>query len=187
MVMANVNATLDEGVARTSYDLKGSWVDRSSGTSGEGPRKDNDLLQPVHIREADRTVLLDQLEKDSKWLQSWDIMDYSLLLTITQPRDTHNSDAAAPVYAVGNTQCESRKSVSKGMRAEEEFVVCVGLIDVLQQFNCSKSCERAYKTIKTYEGRSGLSCIPSEPYQQRFMAHMRNNVLAGVPNCDSVL
>ena len=62
--------------------------------------------------------------------------------------------------------------------AETEFVVCVGLIDVLQEFNCSKMCEQAYKSIKKYEQRDGLSCVPSEPYQQRFMAHMTSKVLA---------
>ena len=177
--MGNVNAALPKEVARCSYDLKGSWVDRSAGSSGAGPRKDNDLLQPVCISEVDRTQILAQLESDSLWLQRWNIMDYSLLLTVTKPADTPDAPSA-PTYSVGNTQrrISSRKSSGLDQIAAAEFVVCVGLIDVLQEFNCSKMCERAYKSIKKYEQRDGLSCVPSELYQRRFMAHMTNKVLA---------
>ena len=44
--------------------------------------KDNDLRENVHLSTRDRDVVLKFLEKDSKFLEQQQVMDYSLLLGI---------------------------------------------------------------------------------------------------------
>jgi hypothetical protein len=89
------------------YDLKGSWVGRSTLQGGVEPRKskgtmkDNDLVrtrvtaassttntrrmlppqrEKVFLKQPHREALIEQMDKDSLFLQSQGIMDYSLLL-----------------------------------------------------------------------------------------------------------
>jgi hypothetical protein len=80
----------------TRYDLKGSWVNRSKKTrrklgrgqlkvkhGDEGVLKDCDLHSPFLLDEEMVTFLIEQSRIDSQKLCSWGIMDYSLLVGIT--------------------------------------------------------------------------------------------------------
>ena len=71
-----------------SYDLKGSTVNRSTMSPDEARghpgtvMKDMDLDKQLQLHRQLRLVLFMQLKADTDWLQSKDIMDYSLLVGI---------------------------------------------------------------------------------------------------------
>jgi hypothetical protein len=54
----------------------------------------------------------------------------------------------------------------------------IGLIDILQEWDMSKKMERFAKTQLLQKDKDGLSAIPCEPYQERFMEKMK--VLLGI-------
>ena len=213
LVMNNVNAALhkatDEsltavsehtGLVATSYDIKGSWVDRVA-KPGAATLKDQDLTQQVVLSAAHRDSLIAKLEQDTAWLEEWEIMDYSLLLTIVQP-DAHRS-SDENVWRVAHSCCDeefetshlettetgnpettiislirTNSAMQRTCLAKREPMVCVGLIDVLQRFDCSKRCELAVKSLINARNKEGLSCIQAAPYRERFMSKMRGVFVA---------
>src|SRR3546814_7265151 len=83
--MSNVFSTC---VPEEAYDLKGSFVNRTVLQPGEKPTpgkimKDNDLKREMRLDIVVQNMLHGQLQLDTDWLVSHDIMDYSLLLGIT--------------------------------------------------------------------------------------------------------
>jgi hypothetical protein len=70
-----------------AYDLKGSFVNRTVLQPGEKPTpgkimKDNDLKREMRLDVIAQNMLIAQLQSDTDWLASHDIMDYSLLLGV---------------------------------------------------------------------------------------------------------
>ena len=65
-------------------DLKGSWVGRytNHGLFDGGCMKDQDLKRHVILNDHNRNSVISQLSKDTEFLASHNIMDYSLLLGI---------------------------------------------------------------------------------------------------------
>lgn len=61
------------------YDLKGSWINRKG---KDGLRLDTDLKEFIILQDDVYDKFCDQLERDSAFLCSMNIMDYSLLLGI---------------------------------------------------------------------------------------------------------
>ena len=168
VVMANVNQSMSEiqnemYTART-YDIKGSRVNRS--TDGTGTLKDNDLTSPFVVSAQSHQQLIQQLRRDTQWLCSRNIMDYSLLLTAVGC--SHNEPEE--VTRIAHPCCQSRDELTAPF-------ACVGLIDVLQEFDCNKRLEYCAKSI-CHGTTSGLSCLPSQPYQHRFMLHVSEEVFA---------
>ena len=87
------------------YDLKGSWVGRSTAADANGRRgdtqgktmKDNDLQEPMYLSHDDQEQLSSQIEKDSAFLQRHNIMDYSLLLGVRKGiSEVQTSEEAEP-------------------------------------------------------------------------------------------
>jgi hypothetical protein len=78
------------------YDLKGSSVDRHGDRHPTTLRvkvfKDNDLIEKIRIGPVAAQGLREQLQRDSAFLQSLNIMDYSLLVGVvqcTEPNPDH--------------------------------------------------------------------------------------------------
>lgn len=111
------------------YDLKGSVVDRRAAESQV--KKDLDWLESasplVLLSAKDRGMLMGQVEEDSNFLKSCNIMDYSLLVGVK---------AGAQGSTVG-----PRRVV------HEEVQYSVSVIDYLQEFNLSKQLESTYKSL----------------------------------------
>ena len=57
----------------------------------------------------------------------------------------------------------------------------MGLIDVLQKFDCYKRGELCFKSVVHCSERKGLSCTPPAGYRARFMTHMKDRVFEFVP------
>ncbi len=74
-----------------SYDLKGSTVGRTVEKDESSPDqslKDNNLNQKLKIGAKMKSKLLEQIERDTKFLVSKGICDYSFLVGIHKVRGT---------------------------------------------------------------------------------------------------
>jgi 1-phosphatidylinositol-4-phosphate 5-kinase len=65
------------------YDLKGSQVNRTvSSDNPEIAKKDLDFRQKIKLGSSRKALVLEQIEKDTLWLQTRNVIDYSLLVGI---------------------------------------------------------------------------------------------------------
>jgi hypothetical protein len=135
------------------YDLKGSLVGRLS-TEGETSRKDQDWLNVgrrivPNVAEEGRRVFR-QLVLDVNFLESCDVMDYSLIVGV--------ENVVAAVAHAATTSKQSSKRVGRyrgsgGVRLEGEtiyqmgVVYYLGIIDFLQPFNARKKLESSFKSL----------------------------------------
>eukprot|EP00656_Telonema_subtile_P008127 TRINITY_DN13802_c0_g1_i4.p1 TRINITY_DN13802_c0_g1~~TRINITY_DN13802_c0_g1_i4.p1 ORF type:complete len:623 (+),score=79.04 TRINITY_DN13802_c0_g1_i4:85-1953(+) len=177
MVLANINHALyvasdgdlarltrTTGCSARSYDIKGSTVNRTT-VAVAGTRKDNDLRAPVLLSAGHYDRVTTQLELDTQWLLGWNIMDYSLLLTVVDRTD----------HAVFRSQCCVAHPCCESLDLSVPFV-CIGLIDVLQEFDVHKMGELGLKSVRHCSERAGLSCIPPQAYQERFATCVKSKV-----------
>nr|ACC64588.1 phosphatidylinositol-4-phosphate 5-kinase, type I, alpha (predicted) [Rhinolophus ferrumequinum] len=197
------------------YDLKGStYKRRASQKEREKPLptlKDLDFLQDIPdglFLDADMyNALCKTLQRDCLVLQSFKIMDYSLLMSI------HNIDHAqrepassetwcsadtrrpAPQKALYSTAMESIQGEARrggtmethdhmgGIPARnskgERLLLYVGIIDVLQAYRFVKKLEHSWKAL-VHDGDT-VSVHRPGFYAERFQRFMCNTVFKKVP------
>jgi len=82
VVMENI--FLAELQPHEKYDIKGSWVARSTELQFNSKKlmKDNDFHRRLIMRSKMKDMFLKQIDSDTKFLRDLNIMDYSLLLGI---------------------------------------------------------------------------------------------------------
>eukprot|EP00027_Filamoeba_sp_ATCC50430_P002555 CAMPEP_0168562144 /NCGR_PEP_ID=MMETSP0413-20121227/11967_1 /TAXON_ID=136452 /ORGANISM="Filamoeba nolandi, Strain NC-AS-23-1" /LENGTH=615 /DNA_ID=CAMNT_0008593553 /DNA_START=407 /DNA_END=2254 /DNA_ORIENTATION=- len=202
------------------YDLKGSWVNRSTRKHAANPTgllgKDMDLKRKLNIPESRRREIIAQVEADARFLQEQGIMDYSLLLgfhfknqpvvetpTPSVSRSTSRESTALPVSPLttpGSTPgatplsqsldnnnnsgtASNRSSMvltdveadlallrTEGIEsADGEELYYLGIIDILQKYNCNKKMERCLKITCMRADKNGLSVQPDDVYCDRFV------------------
>ncbi|KAL0490576.1 hypothetical protein AKO1_009576 [Acrasis kona] len=135
------------------YDLKGSTHGRTN-PSGIGVLKDLDWLDnksKIKIKNEDRTRLLMQIEKDVKFLELNNIIDYSLLVGI------HRSDLCLNNVTDGGVLSEDGKEV-----------YYMGIIDTLITYGDKKALEHHFKSFLT-GNEHGKSVVPPNEYASRFL------------------
>eukprot|EP00485_Elphidium_margaritaceum_P012881 CAMPEP_0202708118 /NCGR_PEP_ID=MMETSP1385-20130828/20374_1 /ASSEMBLY_ACC=CAM_ASM_000861 /TAXON_ID=933848 /ORGANISM="Elphidium margaritaceum" /LENGTH=736 /DNA_ID=CAMNT_0049367015 /DNA_START=537 /DNA_END=2747 /DNA_ORIENTATION=- len=171
------------------YDLKGSWVNRYStyGVTSGKTLKDGDLKRFVVCNKHNRTQLIDQLNKDSLFLASCNIMDYSLLLGIYYLKMAPDKASADAGFGRANNGGDDEKysheklnSYAGGMRAEiieGPGLYYMGIIDTLQVYNFKKKLETFAKRYILRQDKNGMSCVHPDKYQTRFMNYMKNIIV----------
>uniref|UniRef100_A0A2K5ZUG8 PIPK domain-containing protein n=1 Tax=Mandrillus leucophaeus TaxID=9568 RepID=A0A2K5ZUG8_MANLE len=195
----------------TKYDLKGStYKRRASQKEREKPLptfKDLDFLQDIPdglFLDADMyNALCKTLQRDCLVLQSFKIMDYSLLLSI------HNIDHAqqeplssdtlqvsvdtqrlTPQKVLYSTAMESIQGEARpgdtmetddhmgGIPAQsskgERLLLYIGIIDILQSYTCLKKLEHSWKAL-VHDGDT-VSVHNPGFYAERFQSFMCNAV-----------
>lgn len=163
------------------YDLKGSTYKRfaspSQLQSENVTLKDQDFENAVYFRPEVLQVVLDQLEKDSAYLESHSVMDYSLLLGLSDMLPEENesfrsrfgpTEEDAPYFVGYQRDKYGRKS---GVR------VCMGIIDFLQRFRLRKKVEYAGRVLQSCSA-SSASVAPPRLYRDRFMAFLKTRFLS---------
>ncbi|OMJ75768.1 hypothetical protein SteCoe_25037 [Stentor coeruleus] len=145
------------------FDLKGSQADRrvthsSYRNIGQMPRtkvyKDIDffnVMSKIQIDKKDMPELIKAIKLDTKLLQEYFIMDYSLLV-IMQEMD----------------MLRGSKVEGNGFFNFDNYLVHIGIIDFLQTYNTKKKIESKYKTLKVGK-RFSISAISPQPYRKRFL------------------
>ncbi|KAH6931134.1 hypothetical protein HPB50_022330 [Hyalomma asiaticum] len=187
------------------YDLKGSTYKRKANKHERSKRsptfKDLDFLEhhPEGILlEADTyNALIKTIQRDCRVLESFKIMDYSLLVGI------HNIDQAArdrteqqpqgakdevKLNSAGSEEDSSFKptgnSRTGGIPARnskgERLLLFIGVIDILQSYRLKKKLEHTWKSM-FHDGDSVSVHRPSF-YAQRFQDFMAKRVFKKIPS-----
>lgn len=165
------------------YDLKGSWVNRTGtkkmtrkSMSTKAANKtelaplyqDTELLHTIILPQNKAITLKDQLLRDTAFLASLNLMDYSLLVGVHRERfplkdSAKDDDGGLKVCAV-----------------EGPGKYYFRLIDVLQEWNWKKKIERFIKIYFKRYDPDGISAMEPRQYQMRFMRNVVYDVFDGV-------
>jgi len=179
------------------FDMKGSITNRAMVKKGMSlqdipetvPLKCSDFRNHVkhlkfsHSVQANCTPLLQQLSNDAQFLESCNIIDYSVLLgelklssgqieeLRAEARSSGSSLGVNGLYIVktvvdGNTVADDGPTDSQSV---QERAYIIGVIDTLTGFDLKKKAEFGFK--RCLYGNE-MSCIPPHQYQQRFTKFM---------------
>ena len=159
------------------YDLKGSTVGRLA-EPGENIMKDLDIKQLIYIGPVRKQILLNQLNRDSHFLEHCGIMDYSFLLGIHRPGN-RNHPSSPPIFTYSDESCLNADD--GGMLSEgggpgyRGIIYYAGVIDILQEYTSFKKSENFFKGIK-YDRRA-ISAVPPPDYASRFREYISKIVI----------
>ena len=165
---------LHKAVDPDVFDLKGSWVNRSTlqrGDANAGKKKhtmkDNDLREKVYLNDQQRELFVQTVKDDAKFLCDRGIMDYSLLLGIEKGVSKFN--------VIDEEDADRDALILPASHANSAHMYYVGIIDILQEWDSSKKQERFCKALL---GRDldGVSSIEPEKYLERFVRKMTSHV-----------
>ncbi|CAN8067162.1 unnamed protein product [Agarophyton chilense] len=168
------------------YDLKGSTFHRFASEeqlkSENVTLKDQDLKKPIFFRPEQLDQIMKQLDRDSAYLESHHVMDYSLLVGLSHMLSEEKPyfraefgelEESAPHYVGYQLDDQGRKS---GIR------VCMGIIDFLQRFRLRKRLEYSARILQSCSC-TAASVAPPHLYKDRFMSFLREKFLPD-PNLD---
>ncbi len=146
VVMLSVfGAPVDE-----QYDLKGSKVARKVGGEADSliARKDLDLKENLKLGSAAKGRIMAILERDSAWLQTRNICDYSLLVGIVR-----------------------RKEADALEGTDGKTYYYLGIIDTLTVYDLKKRGEHMYKSI-ALQNSTEISAVDSVRYRLRLLRYL---------------
>jgi len=189
VIMNNIFNTPYDPVEK--FDLKGSSVGRSV---SEKKRKSGAILKDLDIKEQGKKLYLPpdkcqafitQIEKDSQFLSTRGVMDYSLLLGIYYPTEKNKAKVEANLKKrkEGGTYIPTLKQNAfqehfNGVKAAREDgaeeIYYIGIIDILIEYAAKKKVEHILKWI-AYAGEE-VSVVEPEFYKQRFDKFIRELV-----------
>jgi len=177
------------------YDLKGSRVGRHSGEENlrlsRVMLKDLDLCQMnrrIRLGPQNRKQFLDQVTSDCKFLEKFEIIDYSLILGIHYTDEevdgaTKRGDGDDDVISSNGATDEAQKEAQKAILPPEKLygevygkneksetvgeVYYMTIIDMLQPYNLRKQLEYGVKSIRYGDD---ISVIPPGQYAHRFIS-----------------
>jgi len=156
------------------YDLKGSTLGRSATAKEKALPgvilKDIDMRNRALLRLGTMySYFFDQVDKDSEFLESHNIMDYSLLVGIA--KDQSNIQSQIPLRSKSLFRlCES------GTPSPTGEVYYFGIIDILQQYNLRKKLEHSLKSMAVGCPEE-LSCIDPPRYSCRFNRFLKSIIV----------
>jgi len=163
---------------KDKYDLKGSWIDRTS-EENSSVKKDCDLVKELGTNfvlpmdPQNVAATLQQLEDDTKLLKDHNIMDYSLLLGLNQEESINGlKSISSEIDDLLDISDSNIRGPPLPVQNTPSFII--GIIDILQSYNFSKKGEHFLKVYGRCKNPHGLSCVPPNQYQERFMKRMRD-------------
>lgn len=164
------------------YDLKGSKVDRTVAMGEQfDPSKValkdgnfDSFNRKIRIGPERKALLLEQLEKDTKWLERLGVCDYSLLVGIHFVRKGEGTATQRPLHAAME-ECSMFRAHRGGLLSiDQEEVYYIGIIDILTVYNFRKRSERWAKSLKYHADE--ISAMPPKPYRTRFQRYVASIV-----------
>jgi len=114
------------------------------------------------VTDAQRKDVLRRIHRDTAWLKSHDLMDYSMLVGVK---------SGPPGFTEGNHV--GRLPLVRSCRDGSEVAVCVGIIDFLQKWDWKKMVAR---TIKCAE--CNKATIPPNAYAMRFCEYFEDHFIS---------
>jgi len=153
------------------YDLKGSTVGRT--TDEENVRRSRIVLKDLNFNRQlklgpDRAkMFLAQLEKDTYFLQKFEIIDYSLIVGVHYLSETPTKEPRKEYPIEGEIQ-----AIDKENQLTDE-IYFLAIIDMLQPYNIRKQMEHGIKSLRY---GPGISVVPPENYAARFLNFIQSVV-----------
>eukprot|EP00300_Choanocystis_sp_HF-7_P041688 c8474_g1_i2.p1 GENE.c8474_g1_i2~~c8474_g1_i2.p1 ORF type:complete len:707 (+),score=164.23 c8474_g1_i2:125-2122(+) len=205
-IMANVFET--PLAIHRRFDLKGSTVGRSATNKSRVPShalpsvclKDNDLDFRFLIPLETRRDLILQIASDANWLSANKLIDYSLLIGIHEidkagqtkplPGAAHHLDLKKIKERTKDHRCRFQRYLG-GMPCtlsntdQSECILFAGIIDCFTKFGPRKCLERGVKILGGQSAK-GMSVMPPEMYQARFVDSMAHKVFGDDPPVDDL-
>ena len=172
-----------------TYDIKGSYVDRNTHyhVSDRKLMKDGDLHSKLILNKQQSASIYQQLDQDTQFLCSVNIMDYSLLLGVYYTK-VHRRRYKSVIHINSQQQLLDIQdknddnnnnlinlndySIYDSVYVEGPGRYCIGIIDMLQKWDLNKRAERFIKGLRGKD-INGVSCVPPQQYQTRFMDKMK--------------
>ncbi|KAL6076828.1 Phosphatidylinositol 4-phosphate 5-kinase 1 [Balamuthia mandrillaris] len=149
------------------YDLKGSTIDRLVEVDPDKSDpsialKDLNFKRKLYLGPKRKALLMEQVEKDTRWMASHNITDYSFLVGI------HHLDTSKGLPSKGDQLERSifRKYQGGLLSQSKDEIYYVAIIDNLCQYSSKKKGERFLKSI--IHDPTQISAMPPKPYQLRF-------------------
>ncbi|KAH3758108.1 phosphatidylinositol-4-phosphate 5-kinase [Pelomyxa schiedti] len=185
LIMENVFRYLP---VHEQYDLKGSTVDRlvKNVSDPNVALKDQNFKTKIRIGSARKVVLMEQIERDTQFLVTRNICDFSLLVGIhkfttpIKPPLVDNSEHRSTPLSTLNPMGTIRSlRPQKGLIHEElggfvsekgDCVYYIGIIDTFTVYNFRKKGEQTAKSF--LHDKSQISAMAPEPYRKRFQAYV---------------
>lgn len=169
IIMENIGSITENPLI---FDMKGSTLDRKvlknlDVKDIEGLDKDRvykdvdffDLIGSFHLSKIEINSILSIIESDTLFLETFNIMDYSLLLILGNKKFVRGSIIA-----------------NENHFFTRDLTVLMGIIDFLQTYNMKKKIEGRYKKLR--KSNIDMSSIPPKPYRKRFLG-MIKKILGG--------
>lgn len=178
-VNQNVFTNTDKFILR-KYDLKGSTYKRQTlmNLIGENriaqKMKIKEILKDIdfqniernfYMRDSDRSIIVNQLEKDSKFFKNVGLMDYSLLLGIIDCEKLNENEMA---------ELKRLKHDKVYFVEDKKIAVTFGIIDYFQMYNMQKLGEKYSRKIQNCNCNLDTSSQPSGFYSERFINQIKN-------------
>lgn len=165
-VMRNL---LGDGPFLAKYDLKGCNDDKTLELFGDsrsdcGTSKVAAFNMDLVVTPEQRISLLQRMERDTKWLVSNQLMDYSLIVGIK---------TGLPGFVKDDECSLGRLALVQQCKDGSEVAVCVGIIDFLQRWTWYK---KAAKCVKCLE--KNKATVPPKLYAERFNTHFEERFVA---------
>mmetsp|Transcript_61741 Transcript_61741/g.133770 ORF Transcript_61741/g.133770 Transcript_61741/m.133770 type:complete len:368 (-) Transcript_61741:111-1214(-) len=122
----------------------------------------------IDVYDEQRSKVLAAIKRDTAWLASHSLMDYSMLIAIkTAPAETSASGRSGP-SALGQRPIVTRRDPD-GNNVE----LYVSIIDILQRWTCGKRIARVIKVLE-----QNKATVPPAVYADRFLRHFEKSFKA---------
>ncbi|XP_072154169.1 phosphatidylinositol 4-phosphate 5-kinase type-1 alpha isoform X1 [Bemisia tabaci] len=184
------------------YDLKGSTHKRKTSNKNDEAFKDLDFLKHypngLFLEAESYNVLLKTINRDCRVLESFRIVNYSLLLGLhkiesnegkqTRRKEHLLSDRVS--YPTLTKKLSSRleimkreeKMLSEGIPAHDcdgnSYLLYLGIIDILHSYTFKNKIQRIWKSI--FLDGDAISVQPPDTYARRFISFIFSNVFKKV-------
>jgi len=168
IVMENVFKTRNS--IDICFDLKGSTHGRKS-SPDSSLQKDLNWMEAgrrLHFGSSMATPFLTQLKKDVEFLRSLDIIDYSLIVGISEKAPTH--------YSTPKERSIFQRHSGGILSFDHRHVYYVGIIDCLITYNLKKKAEKFVKALYTGDEES-VSVTTPQHYASRFTIFMQDQLM----------
>ena len=122
----------------------------------------------IYISQKMQGRLAKLLERDTKLLRKFGIMDYSLLFGIAEAKNIFENN-------IINFKKDDNANLRIVFSEKNNYIYFFSIIDIFQEYNLIKRIEHSYKTLNA--SSHSISSIPPKDYGDRFCYFMFTKLL----------
>lgn len=158
------------------YDIKGATRGRKSEQKeiqNFVVMKDLNLLEndrKIYLKGHDKEKLVSQLQDDVSFLAFMQVMDYSLLLGISDKLYTDSNNSCCKDFSI------SQFTLYRGSQRTDYYI---GIIDILTSWSTKKRLEHYFRGFCIY--RNQISTVSPAKYASRFLEFLEAHLISSVP------